>query len=44
MSLSGTVLEKIGKYLDKFMLPAVVKQETHLRDSLEFINIIENCR
>ncbi|CAC5382502.1 unnamed protein product [Mytilus coruscus] len=41
VSLSGTVLERIGKYLDKFMLPAVVQQETHLRNSLEFINFIE---
>ncbi|VDH93261.1 Hypothetical predicted protein [Mytilus galloprovincialis] len=44
VSLSGTVLERIGQYLDKFMLPAVVKQETHLRDSLEFINIIEKLQ
>ncbi|CAC5423267.1 unnamed protein product [Mytilus coruscus] len=41
VSLSDTVLERIGKYLDKFMLPAVVQQETHLGDSLEFINTIE---
>ncbi|CAG2219945.1 unnamed protein product [Mytilus edulis] len=44
VSLSGTVLERIGQYLDKFMLPAVLKQETHLRDSLEFINIIEKLQ
>ena len=41
VSLCGSPLERIGKYIDKFLLPAVYQQPTYLRDSIAFINIIE---
>ena len=44
MSLCGSPLEKIDKFIDKILLPAVLRQTTYVWDSLAFINKIEQLK
>ena len=42
ISHSGSFLENIGHYVDHFLIPIVTQQNTYIKDSAAFINIIEN--
>ena len=44
VSLCGTPLHNIGHYIDYFLLPLVQRQETYLKDTTHFINLIENLK
>ena len=44
ISHSGSFLENIGHYVDHFLIPIVTQQNTYIKDSAAFINIIENLQ
>jgi hypothetical protein len=41
ISHSGSFLENIGHYVDHFLIPIVTQQNTYIKDSAAFMNIIE---
>lgn len=44
VSQCGVPTEGIGKLLDYFLLPAVKRQSTFIKDSTEMLNILENLK
>ena len=44
VSLCGTPLHNIGNYIDYFLVPLVQKQNTYIKDTTSFINMIENTK
>ena len=42
ISQTQSVVEKIGRYADHFLIPIVLKQETYIKDTSDFIHKIES--
>ena len=44
ISQIGTATEKIGHYIDHFLVPIVRNQDTYIKDTTDFINKIESLK